>query len=496
MLPEFVMDRGSFSVATNKVGYGWTKFVPLLIRAQVYIEDHNETASESDLGTSSLTVLPQHNFETQYAMYDRFGMAQLFNKSARRGQGIREGTAGNILFDRLFRPELLRRAPRETNAFKFLSNGVELHLLVNRPTGRDINLENEILEHFEDATDEIDRYNKLNTIRMRTRFANNEYRFLIGIDWGSVNTITYCRVDLKDNNAETIGYLKSEDYYREIKQDKFEENLYRLTNKYKKKERQNIQKVIDNSGAAPSDRSAQFKAYAFHKLRMFNEGTRTWFSKSIRRLKFQQYRLKSSFLDRVQLDMTKGEMSTINCGINPIHSSSIIKGSRRAPINDLIKTFDRAENIDLYIGTEFNSTKMCSKSFQPMIFPTFNRPNPNDQPAANQGAANIQRSRNRRGINKPTKKQRANRSAYCPGCVPRNFVLPSPAKWRKVRMFKPDGPYRDLVNFVPPAPLHNVVNEQHIKIQPWNRDGNSSRVMGYTLKCHLTNTRPDGIFIQ
>lgn len=105
----------------------------------------------------------------------------------------------------------------------------------------------------------------------------------------------------------------------------------------------------------------------------FNKGTSAWMDKIVRMLTFKQFRNKKSALQQICDDLTKGKLSPINCDKNPIAASSNIKGNPRTPINGIIHTLETAENFDLYVGDERNTSQKCSRCFNQLIFPAKQR---------------------------------------------------------------------------------------------------------------------------
>lgn len=489
--------RGCLSGATKTDGYGWcvflffsqnfkkniqilcnvshiftyfrTTFVVPFIKIQMLIDQHNHS-EDVECRIDNFAIIPQHGFGRVSVTLDKCALIELFNRSAVHGHGMQQTTDGKIVWDRCFDLTQLRKTTREQFSGLARTDGMKIGFVIDKPVG-EIGFEEG--DSFGFDSDDYDENEFENTVVNEEDFDYRqlfggidievarirEFKRFIGIDWGCIYPIAYACIDRNDgNNKETLGYLTADEYYSAVKYDAFIKNLNQITGPFKREEKKDQERVKNQFGLLPSNKSTQYQIYVNHKLRMFASGMETWLAMGIARLQFKQYQLKEGILQEICDWLSQSQPTLIRAGPNVIKRNSIIKGHRRFPINDLMQKMRQDQNIHLVIDDEYMTTKTCSLCFRPITF---------------EGG------------------RKSARKLMCHGCVPINTILPRPQQSRNVNM--------TLGRSKLPVPIARYKPLQPLRENgtiSWNRDGSAARNILYLLLCSRAEITPHPSFIR
>lgn len=180
----------------------------------------------------------------------------------------------------------------------------------------------------------------------------------------------------------------------------------------------------------PSNQSRNYEEFVNHKLGLFAESRQAYYTDDIRKLRFQKYQAKQRYFIETQKRFVNGLTLVMIDPRPPIKANSPMKGYRRPPHTEFIKSLKWNPDIDILFISEKWSTKLCSRCF--------NRVYVSVSP---------------------------NRFVTCNNCVEANDVLPSPMEFR---------PNEN-------TPLSNGATVS------MHRDTNPCRNIAYKAKCFLDN---------
>lgn len=123
-------------------------------------------------------------------------------------------------------------------------------------------------------------------------------------------------------------------------------------------------------GAVPSTKNSQFLLQVMYRLRIFPQATNDRIIKhDVARLNFQYYQNKQRVIQKLLVEIHRGEPTLVFIGRNPFAQNSPIRGYVRCPINQMLHAMEQRDMITLIYVDEYNSTKTCSFCLRrPVVF--------------------------------------------------------------------------------------------------------------------------------